>query len=567
MTPAAILVYPRLIVGSTPRAFSPLLVGAVASAAAAALLWRMAVEPVDVGYIRYLGIADEMVRSGDWAVLRLVDHVYLDKPPLFFWLLALPIAVLGDAPRWVAHLPNLLALALSLACVHRLGGALYGRGEPALASALVFATTWETFSQASGKRLDPVFAALLTAGLTAFYFGAVGARDGRPRQSLLVLAFALLALATLTKGPVAILFFVLVAVTWSVWTGRVRVLVAPGSLIGLALLVGLVAAWPLCLAGALGVDELRRALAETSFTTRTDGIFVYLQALPVQTLPWSLFLPALAVSLWRGRPWRESDGMRLVAVWFVTIFAVLHLSQARHPRYLLPATPALTLSLLSLWFSCGTAGAPASQSGLAARLLRGAAVGALVLLALAGSLAGAALMLLQREPLFGHPLPPERWVAAPVALATAGGAWLAALSLRRGGIALRSPLPLALCFLGTLTTTSLLAAGSLRAADQTPQALAALEPVAAGSPTAILGLDEEQHQMTRLLARRAVPILADAEAVEDWVAAQPPGTALLLTSDAGRRELAARPGLAIRIARDFELAQEPVLLLEIAPGP
>jgi hypothetical protein len=97
-------------------------------------------------------------------------------------------------------------------------------------------------------------------------------------------------------------------------------------------------------------------------------------------------------------------------------------------------------------------------------------------------------------------------------------------------------------------------------------ARAALLPVTEGRPAALLGLYEEQHQMSRLLTRRPLLLLSSPEAAAQWARSQPEPVALLLTNDAGRRALAREPGLRLRILQDFELAQEPVELLEIRSG-
>lgn len=541
------------------------LLAAAAAAAAAALLWRVASEPVDFGYVRYLGIADEMARSGDWVVMRIVDALYLDKPPLFFWLMAPLIAVLGAAPAWVAHAPDLLALALALACIHRLGAAIYGEGTPALAGALVFATTWETFNQLTSKRLDPVFAALLTAALTAFYLGARLGDDGRPRQRLLVLAWLAVALASLTKGPLAIVLFLLVAGPWAAWTGRTRLLVSRGSLLGAALLVCVVAPWPALLIGRLGFDEALALLRRTDLGTRTGGLLLYARNLPVLQLPWTLFLPALAVWLWRLRPWKASDGVRFLVVWFLAIFAALHFSETKHQRYLMPATPALSLLLVGLWYAPGEG--PARQlAGGPAWLKTLATAACLAAIAVIGAVAGAGLLAFDRVPLFGHPLAPERWIAGPAALATACGAVAALASLRRGGLAKQSPLPLALLLLGVLTCMSLVAAGDVRRQDTVPLARAELAPIGEGRPAALLGLTEEQRQLGRLLTRRALPLFSDAKAAAGWARQHAAAGAWIVTDPQGRRALAEESGLRVRVVADFELAQEPVEIVALAPA-
>ena len=55
-------------------------------------------------------IAANMLSSGDWVTARLDGVVYLEKAPLFYWIIALFYKVFGVAD-WVARLP--IALVVS----------------------------------------------------------------------------------------------------------------------------------------------------------------------------------------------------------------------------------------------------------------------------------------------------------------------------------------------------------------------------------------------------------------------------------------------------------------------
>src|SRR6516164_7259502 len=57
---------------------------------------------------RYVGVAWEMLRSGNWLVPTLDTLPYFHKPPLFYWLTAASLAVFG-VNEWAARLPSLLA--------------------------------------------------------------------------------------------------------------------------------------------------------------------------------------------------------------------------------------------------------------------------------------------------------------------------------------------------------------------------------------------------------------------------------------------------------------------------
>src|SRR5215472_12574557 len=72
----------------------------------AAMAWLRPLSLPDEG--RYVGVAWEMLRSGNWLVPTLDTLPYFHKPPLFYWLTAASLAVFGSN-EWAARLPSLLA--------------------------------------------------------------------------------------------------------------------------------------------------------------------------------------------------------------------------------------------------------------------------------------------------------------------------------------------------------------------------------------------------------------------------------------------------------------------------
>ena len=60
---------------------------------------------------RYAGVAWEMLRSGDWLTPRLDGLPYFHKPPLFYWIDAAAMAMVGANP-WAARAAPLLGANL-----------------------------------------------------------------------------------------------------------------------------------------------------------------------------------------------------------------------------------------------------------------------------------------------------------------------------------------------------------------------------------------------------------------------------------------------------------------------
>lgn len=527
----------------------------------AALVHRGLHEPIDFGYVRYVGIADEMIRRGDWVVQHLGDALYLDKPPLFMWMLAAPMSWFGSKAAWVGHLPDLGALLLAAACTWRLGRVSFGSRTGAMASVLVFVTLWETFASTVGKRLDPVFSALLTASFTAFFEAARSGAPAPVREYLVAAAWVALALAMLVKGPLALAFFALVMVPWAAWSGRLRAFLSRGNAVGIALALLLLSAWPFLLVQELGLETVRQELSRTAFTTRTGGLLHYVQSVPVMMIPWSIYLPALVLWLPLGRPWRGSEGLRLALLWFGLLFAVLHFAEAKHQRYLQPALPALSLLLVSLWLAPGGRRA---VPGRGVRWLRDLATWlALVAVAFAGLVAGPGLLLLETVPVMGMPMPPEAVAAGPLALGL-GLMALWFLVSGRGRQAVRaSPLPFGVLVVGVAAVIHLVAVGDLRRQDPLP---AAEEALALAGPDASIALFRPQLgqlQMLRLVSGRTLPQFTAPDALVAWEGAQPERPAWVLTTPDGRRALEGELGHRLPVARDLEIAEGPVQLLRL----
>jgi hypothetical protein len=134
----------------------------------------------------------------------------------------------------------------------------------------------------------------------------------------------------------------------------------------------------------------------------------YLVNLPVDWLPWSLFLPWTVPWVWRRR--REDDRMRLLLSWTVPAFVVFSIIIGKRAIYLLPLAPALAIlfarSVLDLMDSARATWRKRTGYAWA---------GMLLLLAVAG--AGGAVWLTNDHPALVRAYRPGLVILALVALA------------------------------------------------------------------------------------------------------------------------------------------------------
>ena len=91
----------------------------------------------DEGY--YLGIARDMVETGDWVVPQMNLRPFLDKPPMVYWGSGFSMKLFGFN-EWAARLPHAIWFVLTTLFVGLLGRALWDSRTGYLAS-LFYATS------------------------------------------------------------------------------------------------------------------------------------------------------------------------------------------------------------------------------------------------------------------------------------------------------------------------------------------------------------------------------------------------------------------------------------------
>jgi len=334
---------------------------------------------------RYVGVALEMLRSGDWLHPALQPDVpHYTKPPLEYWLEAGSLALFGHTDRG-ARLPGALAFAATALAV----GALARRLVPgrALAASLVYATSALPFLASNIVTTDTVLTLWETLAVLGFVWAwlerpGTGCDDtARCREPLalagLLVMWGALALAFLTKGPPGLLPLVAVVATCGLFAGRRAVgrLFHPAGL-GLFLLLG---GWWYAAVVASHPDLARYFLVYEVFDrvfTATHGrnpdwymAFIYPPILAAGMLPWStMWLSRRArdrlVDLAR-RPLRDPIGL-LLLLWIAVPLVVFMLARSRLPLYVLPLGAPLALATARLLPGDGLERGPGRGAFLAA---------------------------------------------------------------------------------------------------------------------------------------------------------------------------------------------------------
>ena len=309
-------------------------------------LWARSLENHD--YLRYAESAREMIRSGDWLIPHLNGKIYIDKPPLTIWLIALPSALYGSVTPFLARLPSTVAAWMGIVVTFLWVRRLYGRTVCGLVAAGVLLSSYEYFIQGRMAKTDIILAVLILLSLFFFHLG-YEARGTKKTYLFIGLSWFCTGLGILTKGPLLPLLSFLVIFVFLIKEKDLRLLLSRPFLLGYLILIITALPWFLLFVHRVGWEPSFALVKQTQILRRRAPVYFYFVQIWGQFFPWSLFLPFLFVELWRQRQTLSASKESFFIVWFVTMFIFLTLYKYRASRYLLPALPPLAFLLGGMW--------------------------------------------------------------------------------------------------------------------------------------------------------------------------------------------------------------------------
>jgi len=360
---------------------------------------------------RYSLLAREAVEHGHWILPRVRDEVYINKPPLYFWtvaVFALPFGAVTDA---TAPIASVVSAVVGLGAAFAIGRLVWGPAA-GLVAVLILATSPFYFFMAHQVLTDM----MLTAWMTwALYFYLAAVRTEYPLRPLV--GFYLCTAGGLaSKGPAALMLILAALVATLAtdgWSG-IRRLRLP---LGLGLIV--LTALPWFLPYFLQREKsFGRSVVMTNylgwyFKTAVGSRLGALVGHVGRFMPWAFFL--VPAAWWWIRD-REPGRTRLL-LWAGTLAAVLIVSGEQRARYFLPLWPICALLVADFWVSGAERARTLLDRAAAVFLVAMIAIGAFVIW---GSASGEDAVFLPVGIV-------ERWLVAGAVIA---GSAVALLTLR-----------------------------------------------------------------------------------------------------------------------------------------
>ena len=161
--------------------------------------------------INFAEAAREMLATGNFLQVQNNFQPFYEKPPLFFWAQALSMSAFGIT-EFAARFVNALCGIMTLLVVYRIGKKLFDRKFGLLWTGAFVGSFLPHLFFKSGI-IDPAFNLFIFLGIY-FMFKSENSTERKSSISNLACTGVLLGLASLTKGPVAILIAILCAVAY-----------------------------------------------------------------------------------------------------------------------------------------------------------------------------------------------------------------------------------------------------------------------------------------------------------------------------------------------------------------
>ena len=308
---------------------------------------------------RYAWIAQHMASTGDWLTPKLYGQPWFEKPVLYYWAAAAGFKFLHSS-EYAARLPSAFAALVAAFAMAALAFWRYGT-RTARAVLLIFPTSVGVIAFARAAGPDMLFTAALSLAL--FSAASILEKRGafaidplaRTRNDLvdLVLLGAWLGLATLAKGPAALILAGGSVLLWAIATKNLKR--AFHMLHPLALLTFAVVALPwYILCARANPNFFHVFIVEHNFQRYLTPVFQHRQPfwffgpiILLGFLPWSALLVSAAFDarrIFRDGSWRASPGF-FIGCWAIFPGMFFSFSQSKLPEYILPVFPPLAVLL------------------------------------------------------------------------------------------------------------------------------------------------------------------------------------------------------------------------------
>jgi 4-amino-4-deoxy-L-arabinose transferase-like glycosyltransferase len=316
---------------------------------------------IGIIYLPYLGylplhleeprralIAANMLHSGDYLIPIHAGHIYLGKPPLFNWLIAICSFPFNAVTTWSARLPSVISLWLLTLFLVSTAWKIFGtRIAIFWGCALILGP--EIMLKGRIAETDIVFMSLVTTSLWSWWLRDQANKRG---LNLWMIPLIFMTLAYLTKREPAIVFFYLTIGLYLLWHKRGYELFNIIHLSALFIVTIPILIWLLLIANNVGWNKLWNSMLHEVLLRGNEiswkRYLIHVTTYPLQifaaTAPFSLLLLPLINTKLRHSIWKHHNTvLQFISIGILVNLPIYWFKGSIAIRYFLPMFPFILL--------------------------------------------------------------------------------------------------------------------------------------------------------------------------------------------------------------------------------
>lgn len=286
----------------------------------------------------YAETAREMIEFGDFLSPRIFNEYWYDKPPMYYWLVAVAQKIFGFN-EFSARFPASLMAAGTSVMVYIAGAKLFNERAGFWAS-LILTSSVQFFYMGKAAVTDTTLLFFMTGALLSFI------------HKRYWLMYVCMAFATLTKGPIGIVFPGAIIFIYIVVMGRIDEILRMHVIRGLLLYLVIAAPWYYGMYTVHGMDFINTFLGfhnVTRFTTPEHAsrvtFWYYFPVVLLGLFPWTgLFCMSIKASIGESRI-EDMRNLVFMHIWWTFVFLFFTVCKTKLVSYILPMWPAMALSI------------------------------------------------------------------------------------------------------------------------------------------------------------------------------------------------------------------------------
>ena len=284
----------------------------------------------------YAETAREMIQFGDFLSPRIFNEYWYDKPPMYYWLVAICQFIFGYS-EFAARLPAALA-AVGTAVVVYIGVTGVIHEKAGFWSALVLTSCIQFFYLGKAAVTDTTLLFFMTSALLCFW------------QKQYWPMYVFMALGTLTKGPIGIVFPGAIIILYLLASGELYELTRMHFIRGILLYLLICAPWYYAMYTVHGMVFIETFLGFhnlTRFTTPEHAsrvtFWYYFPVVVLGLFPWTgLWLKSVKDSILDSRI-DDMQKLWFPHIWAIFVFLFFTVCKTKLVSYILPMFPAMAI--------------------------------------------------------------------------------------------------------------------------------------------------------------------------------------------------------------------------------